>query len=567
MADDDATTTPDHPWLATYPAEVDWAAPLSQVGLPELFDEAAAKFGARPCIDFLGKTYSYAEIADLVARAAKGFQALGVGKGTRVGLCLPNTPYAVICYFAILRAGGTVVNFNPLYAPRELVHQIEDSGTHIMVTLDIAEIFDKVHRLLHESGLGRIVVCPMAGILPGVKKALFSLLKRGDLAKVPADDRHIPFARLIDNDGAPAPVAIAPAEDIAVLQYTGGTTGVPKGAMLTHANLTANTDQVRHWFVGMRPGEESLLGVLPLFHVFAMTTVMNFGISIGAEMILLPRFELKQLLKTVVSRKPTLFPAVPTIFNAISTAPETARFDLSSIKYCISGGAPLPIEVKRSFEALTGCVVVEGYGLTESSPVAVCNPLTGVNKPGSIGIPLPGTAVEIRDLEDRRKRMPQGERGEVCLLGPQVMKGYWGKPDETADTLVDGRLHTGDVGYMDEDGYTFLVDRIKDLILSGGYNVYPRNIEEAIYLHPSVAETIVIGIPDEYRGQSAKAFVTLRPGEELTEADLMEFLDDKLSPIEMPDEIEFRDELPKTMIGKLSKKELVEEEAVKRSGA
>lgn len=566
-ADGDATTVPDHPWLATYPAEVDWAAPLSQTGLPDLFDAAVAKFGPRPCIDFLGKTYSYAEIAGLVARAAKGFQALGVGKGTRVGLCLPNTPYAVICYFAILRAGGTVVNFNPLYAPRELVHQIEDSGTHIMVTLDIAEIFDKVHGLLHESGLGRIVVCPMTGILPGVKKVLFSLLKRGDLARVPADDRHVPFARLIDNDGAPAPVAIDPAEDLAVLQYTGGTTGVPKGAMLTHANLTANTDQVRHWFVGMRPGEESLLGVLPLFHVFAMTTVMNFGISIGAELILLPRFELKRLLETVASRKPTLFPAVPTIFNAISTAPETARFDLSSIKYCISGGAPLPVEVKRSFEKLTGCVVVEGYGLTESSPVAVCNPLTGANKAGSIGIPLPGTVVEIRNLEDRCKRMPQGERGEVCLVGPQVMKGYWRKPDETADTIVDGRLHTGDVGYMDEDGYTFLVDRIKDLILSGGYNVYPRNIEEAIYLHPSVAETVVIGIPDDYRGQSAKAFVTLRPGEELTEADLMEFLDDKLSPIEMPAEIEFRDELPKTMIGKLSKKELVEEEAAKRGGA
>ncbi|MHA1113564.1 MAG: AMP-binding protein, partial [Alphaproteobacteria bacterium] len=260
MTKDSVAAEAAHPWLNNYPPEIDWATPVARGNLVALLEGAVDRHGARPCVDFLGKTYSYAEIGDLVARAARGFQSLGVTKGTRVGLCLPNTPYAVICYFAILRAGGTVVNYNPLYAPRELVHQIEDSGTHIIVTIDIAEVFDKVHDLLRESGLGRIVVCPMTGILPTVKRALFSLFKRGDIARVPADEQHIPFAQLIDNDGAPEPVAIDPAEDIAVLQYTGGTTGVPKGAMLTHANLTANTDQVRGWFIGMRPGEESLLG-------------------------------------------------------------------------------------------------------------------------------------------------------------------------------------------------------------------------------------------------------------------------------------------------------------------
>ena len=345
-----------------------------------------------------------------------------------------------------------------------------------------------------------------------------------------------------------------------MLQYTGGTTGVPKGAMLTHANLAANRAQVTRWTPELRMGQEVVLGVLPLFHVFAMTVVMNLAIEAAACMILLPRFDLTQVLKTIHTKKPTLFPGVPTIFTAINNFAHTDKYDLSSLEVCISGGAPLPVEVKAAFEGRTGCTVVEGYGLSESSPVVTCNPLVGANKPGSIGLPLPGTTIEVHDLENPERRMPQGAKGEICVRGPQVMAGYWNRPEETAEVLRNGLLRTGDVGYLDEEGYVYLVDRLKDVILCKGYNVYPRNIEEAIYAHGAVAEVTVIGIPDPLRGQSPKAFVRLKEGESLTEDELRAFLGPKISPVEIPREIEFRDELPKTMIGKLSKKELVAEE-------
>lgn len=560
-------SAPDYPWLKSYPPDADWHAPLRDGPLPDIMDAAVAAFPENPCLDFLGRKYTYGEVGELIERAARGFQDMGVGKGVRVGLLLPNTPYYVICYFAILKIGGTVVNYNPLYVERELIGQVEDSGTHIMVTLDIKELFVKCEALVRDSGLGKVVVCPMADILPPLKRTLFRLLKRSAVARFTPGERFIPFARLIKKDGRPDPVEINPATHIAVLQYTGGTTGVPKGAMLTHANLSANTDQSRLWFPGLVPGEERILAVLPFFHVFAMTTVLNLGVSVAAEIVMLPRFEMKPLLKTVSRMRPTLFPAVPTIYTAINNSPLTAAHDLTSIRYCISGGAPLPLEVKTRFEALTGCSLVEGYGLTESSPVAVCNPPSGINKDGSIGLPLPGTRIEIRDPDDPTRLMGVGERGEVCILGPQVMAGYWQRPDETAQTIIEGRLHTGDVGYMDGDGYVFLVDRIKDMIISSGYKVYPRTLEEAVYLHPSVAEAIAIAIPDPYRGQAGKIFISLRPGEELSPDDMKAFLKDKLSAIEMPAEIEFRADLPKTMIGKLSKKELVEEERVKAAAA
>lgn len=555
-----------HTWEGSYPAGVDWAEPIPARPLYSIFDEAVAQFAGRPCVDFLGRRYTYGEISDLVNRAAKGFQRLGVARGTRVGLCLPNSPYYLVCYFAVLKLGGIVVNFNPLYVERELATQIIDSQTEIMVTLDLAALYDKVAKMFDQAGLGQIVVCRMADILPQPKRLLFSVLKRGELAAIPADPRNVRFADLTENDGRYQPVDVDPGE-VAVLQYTGGTTGVPKGAMLTHANLLANTVQVFRWFPGLQRGEERLLGVLPFFHVFAMTVVMNLGIAAGAELILLPRFELEMLLKTIHKRRPTLFPGVPTIYTAINNAPTLKKYDVSSIKFCISGGAPLPVEVKHEFEKLTGCNLVEGYGLTEASPVTNCNPIGGIDKAGSIGIPLPGTIIEIRSPDDPGKLMPTGEKGEVCVIGPQVMAGYWKRPDDTAKTIVDGRLRTGDIGYMDRDGYVFLVDRIKDVILCGGYNVYPRNVEEAIYLHPAVVEVIVIGVPDAYRGQAPKAFVRLRDDATCTEKELKDFLADKLSKIELPREIEFRAELPKTMIGKLSKKELVAEEQAKAAGA
>ncbi len=553
----------DFPWLMAYPEDVDWFEPVSERRVARYLDKAAARYSDRPCIDFLGRKFNYQEVGDLVNRAAKGFQDLGVGKGVKVGLCLPNTPYFVICYYAILKTGGTVVNYNPLYADRELVHQVEDSETDLMVTLDIGQIYDKVRPLLERTRLQKIVVCPMRDILPTAKGLMFSIFKRSEVATIPDDSGHVLYSDLIDNDGNVEDVAIDLQKDIAVLQYTGGTTGLPKGAMLTHANVSANTEQVYRWFPGMERGKERILVVLPLFHVFAMTAAMNLGIAGGAELILLPRFDLEQVLKTIDAGKPTLFPGVPTLFAAINNCPHLDDYDLSSIKFCISGGAPLTLDVRTRFEDLTGCNLVEGYGLSEASPVVACSPVGGLSQEGSIGIPLPGTVIEIRDRDMPERQLPPGEIGEICVRGPQVMKGYWGKEKETAATIIDDRLHTGDLGYMDEDGYIFLIDRIKDLILCNGYNVYPRVVEEAISLHPAVDEVTVVGVPDDYHGQYPKAFIKLRGGESLSSEALIEFLEDKLSPMERPREIEFRDELPKSLIGKLSKKELVSEEMEK----
>lgn len=561
MGDDIAGTT-EHPWLKSYPEGVEWGRIIEPKPLHTILDDAAAEFGDRVCADFMDKTFTYRQIADLVNRTVKGLQAQGVKKGSRVGLFLPNSPYFVIFYYAVLKAGGTVVNFNPLYAEKEIAHQITDSGVEIMVTLDLKALYDKIGHMLAKTDLRRIIVCRMTGILPFPKNLLFPIAKRKEVARIPSDDRHVWFHDLARNDGAFSPVAVE-TDDLGVLQYTGGTTGVPKGAMLSHANLYANTVQAVRWFQGAHPGQETMLGVLPFFHVFAMTAVMNLSIYLGATILMLPRFEIATVMKTIDRKKPTLFPAVPTIYTAINNHKERDRYDLSSIRLCISGGAPLPIEVKQEFEKLTGCRLVEGYGLSECSPVATCNPVVGRNKTGSIGLPLPGTTIEIVSLDEPRRVLGVNERGEVCVRGPQVMLGYWNKPEDTARTLVDGRLHTGDVGYLDEEGYTFIVDRIKDLILAGGYNVYPRNVEEAIYQHPAVAECVVAGVPDPYRGQTVKAYIKLREGQSLDADGLKAFLRDHLSAIEMPKQVEFRDELPKTMIGKLSRKALLEEEAAK----
>ena len=554
------------PWLHHYPEGIDWSTTLTRRALNEYIDDAEIRFAARPAIDFLGRKTTYAQLATHIRQAAKGFQNMGVTKGSRVGLCLPNTPYSVICYFGALRAGATVVNYNPLYVERELAFQISDSETEIMVTMDLKLLYPKVAAMLSQTeSLKQIVVCRMAPILPPVKGLLFGIVKRKEIAAITDDDTTMRFEDLINNDGQPEEVEIDIEQDIAVLQYTGGTTGRSKGAMLTQANLSANISQMLSWFPGLRPGEEKIVGVLPLFHVFAMTAVMNFAVASGTEMILLPRYELEQTLKTLSAKKATLFPAVPTIYTAINQAPDLAKYDLSSIRYCMSGGAPLPLEVKRQFEQITGCKLVEGYGLSESSPVATCNSMSGTNKENSIGLPVPRTDITIHNLEAPHDLMPVGERGEVWIKGPQIMKGYLNQAEETADTLRDGWLRTGDVGYMDDQGHFFLVDRLKDLILCSGYNVYPRMVEEAIYLHSAVSEVTVIGIKDEYRGESPKAFVKLKPNESLNETDLKQFLEDKLSKIEMPSKIEFRDELPKTIIGKLSKKELVAEEQAQQA--
>lgn len=550
----------DWPWLKSYPDNIDWHAPIKDGPVHEILEETVRLYGNRPAFDFMGRRWCWADIGVLVNHMARGLQDRGVGAGMRVGLFLPNTPYFVIAYYAILRTGATVVNYNPLYSTRELRHQIEDSGTDIMITMDLKILYDKMRPLLDDTGLKSLIICPFTEILPPSKSVLFRLLKRKDLAHVEHDDRHIAWDDLIDNDGAPDALAINPADDIAVLQYTGGTTGVPKGAMLTHANIVANLEQSRLWFPDVREGDEKMLGVIPFFHVFAMTAVMNLSVRMGFEIIALPRFELDKTMKLIDSHKPTIFPAVPAIFNAINNYKKRDHYDLKSLRFCVSGGAPLPVEVKKCFEKNTGCVVVEGYGLTESTPVACVNPVAGLNKAGSIGLPLPGTILEILDPETREPVAP-GERGELCITGPQVMKGYWNKPEETAKTLIDGRLHTGDIAVVDEDGYFFIVDRIKDLIITNGYNVYPRNVEEAIYQHEAVEECIVAGLPDPDRGEIVKAWIKLKDGLSLDEEGLRSFLKDLLSPMEMPRRIEFREQpLPKTMIGKLSRKDIVAEE-------
>jgi len=542
-----------------YPPHVDWHAPLEIMPVWEMFDRSAVRYADRPCIDFLDRRYSYAEIGNLVDRAAAGLQAIGLKKGDRVGLFLPNCPYTVIFLFAVLKAGGIAVNFNPLYADLEIKHQIEDSSARFMVTLDLVALYPKLASMLGRTNLERIIVCPMADCLPFLKRMLFPLLRRKEMAAIPADKHHVLFNDLISHGKEPARVSCDPVNDVALLQYTGGTTGTPKAAMLTHRNIVANAQQCLHWLPPARLGQERVMAILPFFHVFALTAAETLAVLGGFEIVLLPRFDLKQLLETVQKKKPSIFPGVPTMYTAINNFKDIGKYDLSSVKYCISGGAALPVEVKAKFERLTGCTLVEGYGLSETSPVATTNPYCGPNKPGSIGLPIPGTTIEILSLDEERRVLPQGEQGEIAIRGPQVMRGYWNRPDETAMVLENGRLRTGDVGYIDPDGYVFLVDRIKDIIIAGGYNIYPRNVEEAIYQHPDVAECVVCGIPDPYRGETVKAFIVKRDGSALTAGDLTRFLADKLSPIESPKAYEFRDTLPKTQVGKHSRKALRDE--------
>lgn len=569
MAPGDTVTPPTSPRPGVASpdgGDVPASPPIPPRLLTDLIDAAVRDHGACTAIDFLGRTWTYAEIGAMVDHAAAALQAMGVGPGVRFGLCLPNSPYFVVLYFAALRCGATIVNFNPLYVEHELKHQIRDSGTTHMAVIDVASIHAKIAAIADETGLEKVIVCPMASILPPLLSILYRLFKRGEIARWPRDGRHVAFADLIASAATFRPVPLSPG-DVAVLQYTGGTTGVPKGAMLTHANLTANSYQMILHVGGHGCGsanrQDRIMGVLPMFHVFALTTVLNFSIDTAALMILLPRFELKQFLKTTKRTRPTKLLAVPTMLTAINKAAADRPIHFDDLDFCVSGGAPLPFDVRAEFERLTGARVVEGYGLSETSPILTCNPCEGEVKDNSAGPAFPGTTIEIRSLDDPHQLMPVGERGEVCARGPQVMKGYWNKPEETAKTFIDGAIRTGDVGYLDADGYLFLVDRIKDVIICGGYNVYPRVIEEALYEHPAILEAVVIGVPDEYRGQAPKAFVVLRPGQQADIDDLTEFLKTRVSKIELPREIEIRMSLPKTLIGKLSKKELVAEEARK----
>jgi long-chain acyl-CoA synthetase len=554
------------PWLNHYPVGIDWHMPFAACAVHDFMRHAEDKFADRPAFDFLGKKWTWRQIAIAVDRVAAALQTDRVGKGVKVGLLLPNSPYYLIAYYAVLRTGATVVNLNPLYAVKELTQLVEDSETEVLITVDLAMVYDKV-RDLKTSKLRLRIVASFCDILPFPKNILFRLFNASKLADLPETTSYNkPFSEFLSYEGKPDPVKIDPHSDVAVIQYTGGTTGTPKGAMLTHANVSINAQQAVAWFDGVKNGEDKMLGVLPFFHVFAMTVVMNLSVICGLEIIGLPRFDLVDTVNVIHRKRPTCFPAVPAIYNAIAHYPKIKRFDLSSLRVCIAGGAPLPGEVKVAFEKISGCRVREGYGLTEASPVLCMNPIVGEDRTGTIGQPLPGTTIELIGVDDG-KPVPIGQPGELCARGPQIMKGYYNKPTETAEVLREGRLHTGDVATMSADGYFTIVDRIKDMIITNGYKVWPKLVEEAIYANPAVEECIVAGIPDAARGEVPKAWIKLKEGQTASGDEIKAFLKDKISPMEIPKQIEIRDKpLPKTTIGKLSRKDVLAEEQAATGG-
>jgi long-chain acyl-CoA synthetase len=563
------------PWVKSYPPGVRWDAPLERASVQSVLETAAKKFGPRPALEFMDKRISYAELEALANRAAAGFQKLGVRPGVHVGIFMPNTPHYVITFFGVLKAGGTVVNYSPLDALTTLQFKIEDSETEILVTLDLAALYPQAEKLLASTRLKKLIVGEFTemALAPGAVKA--HMAGAGMLAEVAYDDRHLAFRDVIGNDGR---YQVHPLGELtkalAVIQYTGGTTGTPKGAMLTHANLTAACGQYMETAIrtdppGMAEGQERTLVVLPLFHIYALSAVMILGIRLGAELILHPRFDPAAVAKEIAEKKITVFPAVPTMHVALLNLPGIEKIDLSSLKFCGSGGAPLPVAVQERFQAVAGCRLTEGWGMSETSPCGTFTPRNGPVKTGSCGIPAPGIEMKFIDVANPERGVAFGERGEICVKGPNVMKGYWKQPEATANAMTaDGFFRTGDVGYMDEDGYVYIVDRTKDMLLCGGFNVYPRNIEEAIYQHPSVAEVSVIGVPEAYRGEIPKAFVKLKADAPLlTLEELKAFLKDRLGKHEMIAAIEIRDELPKTPVGKISKKELRAYETRARTGA
>lgn len=553
-----ANYQPEMPWLHQYPEGV--GEDITGLPLPvfALLDEAVLKFPDKPAMHFMGKEFTYLELGEAVDAMAAGLQHLGVKHGTRVGLFLPNCPQFIISYYAVLKAGGTVVNYNPLYTVGELKHQVEDSKTEVMITLNLTKLYSKVNNLMQTTALEKVIVARLQDVLPFPKNLLFPIAKRKEIASVLFGRKNISFNKLLKKKYPLEPVGIDIMNDPAVLQYTGGTTGVSKGAVLTHSNLYSNVMQIDQWFHELEEGKERIMAVIPLFHAFAMTAIMNLGIHKGSCIILHPRFDLTTLIYDLQHQNISVMLGVPSIYVALNTQLQKDSAVTKSLKLCIAGGAPLPKEVQETFEHVSGCSIIEGYGLTETSPVACVNPVSGKHKIGSVGMPLPGTIVKIEDMEKEGKFLPFGKEhvGHICIAGPQLMKEYLNNPEATAESIKEGFLRTGDLGYIDEEGYVFIVDRLKEMIITSGYNVYPRHIEEALYQHHDVKEAAVIGIEDAFKGQVPKAFVVLKAGEECSEGELKSYLEKKLAPFAVPASIEFREELPKTLIGKIDKKAL-----------
>jgi len=563
----------ERPWHTHWPEGVPKTIDYPDIPVHQLLRRAAKEHGSRAAVTFYGKSLTYQELDDQADRFAAGLSRIGVKPHERVSLVLPNTPHFFVAFFGVLRAGGIVVQTNPLYTPRELEQLWNDAGVETVVALDM--FWHNVSKAKVATRVKRVVVADAADYLRTPLRQLYPIKKKRDLRKAGHWPLEIPdepwihrYAEVLATPATPgSEPPVMPASDVAVLQYTGGTTGTPKGAMLTHRNLVANAHQTAAWLPTKGPDPERFLGAIPLFHVYGLTTAMLAPIVLGAEVVLHPNpREIDQILKLISKTKPSLFPGVPTMYIAILRHPDVRKHDLRSIKACISGAAPLPNEVRREFEKVTGGRIVEGYGLTEASPVTHANPLRGLVKEG-IGIPFPDTDARIANADDPAQEVPPGEIGELAIRGPQVMKGYWNQAEETSMVLRDGWLLTGDIARMDEDGYFFIVDRKKDMILASGFNVYPREVEEVLFMHPAVAEAAAIGMPDPYRGETVKAFVVLKAGMSATEDEIVAFCKERLAPFKVPKQVEFAKDLPKSLVGKVLRRELREREIAKGKAA
>ncbi|MCJ7522301.1 MAG: long-chain fatty acid--CoA ligase [Dehalococcoidia bacterium] len=558
-------------WLKHYDPGVPETIDYPRVPLQELLRDATRRFPDNTAIIFPGAfedeyLMSYRQLSDKSDRIANALAKMGVKKGDRVALLMPNCPQFVISYYAVLKLGGIVVATNPLYSPREIEFQLNDSGAETIILLSL--FYKTVMKLKDKTKLKNVVVTNIKEYLPPVSRKMFTLYlerQEGHRVRIPKSPNIHKFQDLLRRfDPKPPKVAVHP-DDIAMFQYTGGTTGLSKAAVALHRNVLANVYQMRYWGepLGLDEGKEVIFGVMPLFHVYGMVTVMHFSILSASAMVLLPRFETEQVLKAIDRYKPAFFPGVPTMYVALNNHPDVAKYDLRSIKLCNSGAAPLPVEVQQTFGELTGAKLSEGYGLSEAPTATHVNPVAGVRKVGSIGMPLPDVEARIMDGETGEKELPIGEVGELVIRAPQVMKGYWNRPEETKLVLRNGWLYTGDMARVDEDGYFYIVDRKKELIIAGGFNIYPREVEEVLYEHPKIKEVVCYGVPDPYRGQTVKVAIVLKEGKTATAEEIIEFCRSRLGRFKIPKIVEFRDQLPKSLIGKVLRRVLVEEEAAK----
>ncbi len=554
-------------WLKSYEPQVPHSIDYPALSLYQLFQQAANLYSEQAAVHFMGRELSYRELETQVESLAAALGDLGVKKGDRVAIHLPNSTQFPIAYFATLALGAIVVPCNPLYVAREMEYQLKDSGAETIITL--TRFYNTIKEVQPKTNLRNIIVSNIKDFFPGFLSTLYTLVKEkkeGDRVALHPEDYSLVDLLKKYSGKKPPSVQVKP-EDRALFLYTGGTTGVSKGAVLKHSNLVANMFQVKAWCTDYQDGKEIALGVLPFFHSYGLTTVLNLGLLNGGKLVLLPRFVLEDVLKTIDKQKPTLFPGVPTIYVAINNAPDLHKYDIKSIRICISGAAPLPVEVQQQFEKNTGGRLVEGFGLSETSPVTHANPVYGKRKPGSIGLPMPDTEYKIVDVETGEQELPIGEIGELCLRGPQVMESYLNMPAETAQSIRNGWFFTGDIARADEEGYVYIVDRKKDMVIAGGFNIYPRDIEEVLYTHPKIMEAAVAGINDPYRGETLKAYIVLKEGETMTEAEAIEHCKANLAAYKVPKLIEYRDELPKTMIGKVLRRMLREEEEAKNRQA